>query len=444
MNGAAGNILLRPLKIALIACLLLLPLRLNAKAAEAVASLDAEIAFRTVYAREKGHKALAVAPESWNMVTNRASAAKAKEEALRRCNDWVRKKPWGHNSRCELFAVDDKIVWAKPLPGPPLGQALPPPDDILDQAMVFKPEGGHMKGVVLALHGCGKGTEKTTQPYQDSWFDFFRARGLQVYFPNSYLDPKVKPICGDPDPETQAAASETDRIRIAQAKRSIGELRKRHPALPIYVWGQSAGGNIAQALDDDVAGMFVVSSWCGFGTPELELVRRNIPILFVFGEDDDELVKNQKITAKFMNKKCGAYYRTKKRKLIIAAQSNHWTTIWRQNTMDAVASMLGQKSFQLKASTTQGALEGEVKQAFEKDFPAEPGRKAFIVGPRGIFAISGGWTNMEDAIQSALYDCARKAGAPYAEGGKQTCQVYATGAKSDDRLETEELPAGSE
>ncbi len=412
-------------------CLLAATGPTGAAAAETYPGIEAEIAFRSVYAKEKGHKALAISPGGdWTSVFGKSSATAAKKEALRQCSYWLRQRPWGRESKCEIFAINDKIVWAKPLPGPPLGKALPLPDVPLGKARVFTPDTGKVTGLVLALHGCGK-PWRGTWPFEESWFDFFRARGLQVYYPNSYNDPMPTEQCGWASPDKHDLVTAANKIRIAQAKRSIGELRRRNPGLPIYVWAHSGGGNIAQALDDDLAGIFIVGTRCGIGSSTLELVRPTVPVLFVFGDKDDRLVNGyQKITAKLMNKQCGSYYRTKNRKWVIAADGSHRTTIWRQDTLDAVTAVLGQKSFRLAAAMALGAIDGEAKQAFEKDYRLRPVKKAFAVGPNGIFAIGADWDSQEDAIQNALYSCARRAGArSYVEGGAQTCRLYAIGDK---------------
>lgn len=403
----------------------------SAKAAETFPGIEAEIAFHSTYAKEKGHKALAISPGGDSTtVSNQKSAAIAKREALRQCAYWLRQRPWGRDSKCELFALNDKIVWAKPLPGPPLGEPLPLPDIPLRKAHVLSSDTGKVTGIVLALHGCGKPWQGIF-PFERSWFDFFRARGLQVFYPNSYHDPLPSEKCGWASPDKHDLVTATNKIRIAQAKRSIGELRKSYPGLPIFVWAHSGGGNIAQALDDDVAGIFIVGTRCGVGSPKFELVRPSVPMLFVFGGVDDRLIYgHRKITPKLITKECGAYYKTKNRKWVIAAQGSHLTTIWRQDTLDAVATVLGQKSYRLKAEMAQGAIDGEAKRAFEKDYRLRPVKKAFAVGPQGAFAIGADWDSQEDAIQSALYFCARRAGArSYVEGGTQTCRIYAIGDK---------------
>lgn len=433
MSGAIRNILLRSMMIVLVAGVPLALLRPAAKAAETVPGIEAEAALRSLYAKEKKHKALVVSPGGdWNLATAQSTTAQAKREAIRRCSYWLRKRPWGRDSKCEIFAVDDKIVWTKPLPGPPLGKPLPLPDVPLSKARIFSPDsGGKLKGIVLALHGCGKPWQGPA-PFEESWFNFLRARNLQVFYPNSYDDPIMRTEhCGWASPDKHELVTAAYKIRIAQAKRSIGELRKSHPGLPIYVWAHSAGGNIAQALNDDIAGIFIVGTKCGIGFPTLELVRPNVPILFVFGGADDRLMQGHTtVTAKLMNKHCGAYYRNKNRKWVIAAGGSHYTTIWRQETLDAVASMLGQRPFRLKPLMAQGMIEGEARTAFEKDYRLRPVKKAFAVGPRGVFAIATDWDSQEDAVQSALYSCARRLGVfAYAEGGEQTCRIYAIGDK---------------
>lgn len=406
-----------------------------ARAAETIPGIEAEIAFRSLYAKEKKHKAIAISPAgAWLMVSGLRTAEKARQKALRDCAYWLRKTPWGRDSKCQIFALDDKIVWSQPMLGPPLGEPLPPPDVPLGKARKYFPDNGKVRGFVLALHGCGK-PWAGPMPFEESWFYFFRARGLQVFYPNSYDDPMPNEKCGWADPAHFDDVTRGNKTRIAQAKRSIGELRKRNPEVPIYIWSHSGGGNIAQSLDDDIAGMFIVGTKCGVGFPTLELVRPKVPVLFIFGADDDHLVKGRtKITPKLINEVCGSYYRSKTRKWVVASESGHLTTIWRQNVLDAVSAMLGEKSFQLKPLLAEGALQGEARRKFDKEYRLLPVKKAFVIGPDGSFSFSSSWNSQEDAIQHALYECARRlssaeAVASYAEGGIQPCRLYAVGDK---------------
>lgn len=68
-------------------CLLAATGPTGAAAAETYPGIEAEIAFRSVYAKEKGHKALAISPGGdWTSVFGKSSATAAKKEVLRQCS----------------------------------------------------------------------------------------------------------------------------------------------------------------------------------------------------------------------------------------------------------------------------------------------------------------------------------------------------------------------
>jgi hypothetical protein len=82
-----------------------------------------------------------------------------------------------------------------------------------------------------------------------------------------------------------ARISEVARLRIAQTQRTLAELRKQRPGVPIYLWGHSEGGFIVQAVEADVAGIIVTGEECGVDGARVAAPYK-VPILYLLGEND--------------------------------------------------------------------------------------------------------------------------------------------------------------
>lgn len=406
----------------------------GARASDFGPGLEAEILFRSAYKNLKRHKSIAIGPGGISVSAQGfATAEGAQKDALRSCNRFLKQFPWAREYKCRSFSIDDRRVWTNPVPGPKFGTALPEPDVPLVRAKVFQPT-GKLEAVVLALHGCGK-PWKGPGDFGMSWFNFFTQRGAVVFFPNSFEDPMPPETCGWAGPDSWEDRVETDLIRLAQTRRSIAHLKKAYPNLPLYIWSHSGGGNIAQALDLEVSGVIVVGTMCGVGGPDYNLIPPSVPVLYVFGQNDEKLERGKtKITEKFVRSRCGPKYQTKKRRIVIASDSDHYTSIWRQNVIDAVSALMGQKSFQLKAANANAELTAAADAAFQKDYRLRPLKKAFSTGTDGTYGFSSSWSNQEDANQEALYQCAKYSGLVekgrfYAQSGSQHCRLYAVGDK---------------
>lgn len=405
-----------------------------ARAAEPQAGIDVEVVYRALYPGLKRHKALAVGPSGvWGYGSGYRSAAEAEKSALKNCLTYARSQSWGKGAKCQLFAKNDKIVWSKGFMGVSLDKALPLPDVPLQRAVRYWPQDRKLKGVILALHGCSDPGPRVPS-FADTWFRFFQARGFLVVYPSSFDEARPSEVCTWSTPQNYQFATEAAKFRVAQAKRTIAELRKAYPRLPLYIWAFSRGGMVAQILDVKVSGIVIVGSRCGVSYPEAVLVPRSVPILHVFGALDDLVAVGYKtLTTKSINKLCGPRYRGKTRSWVIAEGAGHLTTLWRQNVIDAASRLIGQKSFNLAESTEPLTLEGEARTAYERVY--QKSRKtAFAIGPGGKYGIAASWTNVEDTKQDALYQCARAVNrllprVSYPPGGSQPCRLYAIGGK---------------
>lgn len=405
-----------------------------AHAADPQAGLDEEIIYRTEYPGLKRQKAMAIGPGGvWGYSYGYGSAAEADRDAIKRCRASLRSISWGKTATCKLLARGNKFVWSTPFMGASFDKALPLPDVPLRGAVRFWPKDPKLKGVVLALHGC-TGPGAGVDAFADSWFRFFQARGFLVVYPSSFDEPRPPVHCGTVTPDNYRAYTESVKFRAAQTRRTVAELRKSHPGIPLFIWAHSEGGYVAQVLDTKLSGIIIVGAICGISGPGTMLVPRSVPILHVYGEFDDKVTDDVKtMTRKSVDKLCGPRYRGKSRSWIIANDADHLTSIWRQNVIDAVSRMIGQKSFSLAESKEPLSLEGEARVAYEKSY-LQSGKTAFAIGPGGAYGIAATWSNAEDTRQDALYQCARAVDfisqdAPYPPGGRQPCRLYAVGAK---------------
>lgn len=405
-----------------------------AHATDPQAGIDIEVVYRAIYPGLKRHKALAVGPNgTWGDGYGYRSAAEAEKNALKACLNYAHRQSWGKAAKCQTFARDDKLIWSKPLIGISLDETLPLPDLPLQRARLFWPKGAKLKGILLALHGCndpGSGVH----PFEDTWFRYFQARGFLVVFPSSFDERRPSEFCGWYMAENYQAATESVKFRVAQMKRTIVELRKAHPGIPLYIWAHSEGGVVAQALNVNLSGIIIVGTACGLSEPRGVLVPRSVPILHIYGEFDKEIIANDKtLTKRDIDKFCGPLYRSKARSWVIAAGADHLTSLWRQNVIDAASRMIGQPSFNLAEAKTKITLEGEARTAYEGIY-LKVIKTAFAIGPGGAYGLAANWSNTEDTKQDALYQCARAVefisqNAPYPPGGKQPCRLYAVGDK---------------
>ena len=405
--------------------------------AEAVFGYEPELYFKQDYPREKDHKAMAVGPGGLSLIrSGMKSAAAAQKMVLRDCQRELTRLGRAKTGKCELVAVDERFVWSKPAVGPPVDVPLPLPDGPLNKAKIFASQrSGPPKGIVLALHGSENnyGVSSAPHSFQRSWFDYFNSIGFQVIFPSAYDD--VIPAYeygGWNDPSTYAKATFMNKLRLAQTKRTISVLKTRYPGLPIYLWSHSAGGNIAQAIDSGIAGAIVVGTQCGIGSPSLNLIPKNVPVMYVYGENDPKIFRgSNKITLARLKAFCGKAYGGKFRQIVIAPKADHLTPLWRQNVLDAAAKFFNQNPFSLANPKSRFELSDAAKKAYEKTYQTTPLKKAFAVGKSG-YSFSASQSDQSEANIEALLNCNRAVtGLSYPESGKHECSLYAVGNKTN-------------
>jgi hypothetical protein len=268
-----------------------------------------------------------------------------------------------------------------------------------------------------------------------TWVSYFNNRGFVFAAPNSFEEPRPPAVCGA-GPVTRERDS-VFRLRIAQARRSIRELRKKYPRLPLYIWAHSEGAFIVQAIDVPVNGVIATGNGCGFGSIQADLIPRGVPVLYIFGDRDPNIrFLGDPITPKSAKTYCGPYFDTKKRRIVVVKNANHYTPVWRKEIMSAVSRLIGEKPFDVTPKNAAEALSPSDYRlrSFEIGYKTRTGMRAMAVGPYASIGIAGGWDFEEDAIQDALHSCGRMAAQkpaerPYTEGGSHLCRLYAVNGK---------------
>jgi len=388
-----------------------------------------EVFFKVEYARFKPNKALAIGPNGYVYYADgHASPEQARRAAMAGCDEDVtklrkEKKPAGW---CLPYAVNDEIVWKGLSPGISSDKELPAPDlpFIQGQLYGYSPDA---RGILLMLHGCDR---PTNPPHiiTMTWINYFLARGFYVVMPDSFADKRPE-LCGEEAWfRDYAVTMEVERLRVAQTKRTLRELRKLHPQIPIYIWGHSGGARTVQSFAPDVEGVIASGDECGLGFMGSVIIPPTVPVLYIFGETDPYLEEFGKtVTEKAVKKRCRS---RGNRKWVIVEEIGHDVAIWHQNVIDAVSNLIGEDTFNLDYERTSGELSSGAKTAFENDYKKTAGYRAFAVADGGDYGYSYNWNSEKDAVQHALQLCENYIGkTAYAPGGAHTCKIYDIGKK---------------
>lgn len=198
----------------------------------------------------------------------------------------------------------------------------------------------------------------------------------------------------------------------------------------MFIWAHSAGGSIAESLGQELAGIIIIGDKCGIGSPELQLFTSDTPVLYIFGDSDEYIFKGEsRITKRRMRRYCGPYYFTGNKKIVVAPDSDHGTTIFRQNVLDAVSEMLGNERFDLSQSNSTQAPGSRAVQAYSKQYRTSPLKKALVVGGDSYAFVSSAPTQI-DANALALTECNKQVtGKSFPDSGRHACQLFAEGDK---------------
>lgn len=374
---------------------------------EAFLGFNAEYRYRTEYAGLKGHKAFAIGPQSvYGYSWGARSSKEAANMALKSCNAGVAKnRKYGTSGKCLLLAVNSKLLIKDPWLGsvwqkPSTGEDIP----LIKGAQSFY-AGRPARGIVLHVHGCdGLGWSRNAQ----IWGSYFNALGYNFFSPDSFAEPRPVAVCGEAMRTRARDQTIILKLRVAQTLRSIAELKKRYPGLPIYVWGHSEGSAVVKYIDAEVAGIIASGDECDAGGMRIA-APASVPVLYLFGENDP-FVEGSKLplTDKDM-RKCRNYVRNKKTKVVIIKNSKHDIWPWRPEVAKAMSEFIGAEPFTLaRPRPAEKLVLSEMQISAKELYQRHRGHKAFAANANGTFSWVSEWEFAEDARQFTLYDCARR------------------------------------
>jgi len=176
---------------------------------------------------------------------------------------------WDQWGRAELIAV--WLMMCACLSGTAAAE-----DATLEKGYVSKSPAN--KGIVLYLHGCDGGFN--TSPAAD-WHDWLERSGFKVFAPNSFAEERPPVSCSAPYPYK----AEIYAIRLRQTVRVLEQIIEDHPGVPIYVWGHSEGGGVANLLSQKVEGILTTGYPCGFKRTPVTQIRKDVRVLVVMGSE---------------------------------------------------------------------------------------------------------------------------------------------------------------
>jgi poly(3-hydroxybutyrate) depolymerase len=363
-----------------------------------------------VYPRNKSHKAIAVGPGGyWGETSGSSSAAKATQSALEGCNAFMWRT--GGKSlakrRCVLFDVDGKRTGEAPPIGDQLDAIAQGPDKPLIMGWNWNPSGSESHGILVLLHGCNQIHNIGGWVY--AWVSYYQAAGFRVFMPNSFADARDQELCGTPSESSIDRQTRILKLRIAQTRRTLSNLRKQYPGEPIFVHGHSEGGYVAQALGESVAGIIVTGAPCGIGDAKAYSAPADVRVLVIAGTADPY------VTDAKSNKRLQAYCKTVKgdgKLLAVSVKGmGHFAAIWRAEVDAAISKMLNVPAMPVSRRTVTLAAAPAIKQSVLEGYGKASSPKALAIGidNSGKWNDAYSWTSSEesrlDAEESALFDC---------------------------------------
>jgi hypothetical protein len=280
-----------------------------------------ELDINRAYRSYKRHKALAIGINNLGWYAHGyRTLREARKIALSGCVSRLRRElKIKGDTQCLIVMENDKVVWPNSRPKPIESNYLPQPDGPLIKGKIV----GNLadaKAILLALHGCD-GPGDPNHPWIVGWHDYFVKKGFAVVQPNSLADPQSI-VCGFDVPPSRLDPSQ--RLRVAQTLRTLANLKKRFPKKPVYIWGHSAGGLVAQLLDYDVKGIIVTGAGC-----LAKRIATRRPLFHVFGGNDPYASlgdKSKPLTEENVRALCG-HSKKGKKTFAIVPQGDHWVYV---------------------------------------------------------------------------------------------------------------------
>jgi dienelactone hydrolase len=373
-------------------------------------SAIAELYFLQIYQQEKGgHKAMAVGPGGYWAAAERRTTPKAAETAaVSDCRKTLQTASKGLAKRsCVLFDVDGKPTGKATPIGIPFGTLREGRDYALEFGKMWEPSNTDRKGIMVMVHGCNP--VGVMGGWMTSWINYYRAAGFQVFLPNSFAEPRDGELCGNPGEHGIDQQTRILKLRIAQTRQTLAELRKRFPKDPIYLHGHSEGGYVVQALGDKVAGIIVSGSPCGFGYSSAYWVAPGTPLLVIAGTKDPYIYKAR--NARELTAFCKTIRGAGKLTAVSVAGMGHFAAIWWPGVRDAVNALLGAEPTTVSRRKSGDIAFPNLTPMQLEDYRTMALPKALAADNKGNWGRSVRAETRLDAEETALFDCDQRAGA---------------------------------
>jgi hypothetical protein len=283
------------------------------------------------------HKAFAIGMKNFGYYAEGyETLAIAKREALNGCISYIRKElSVKGETRCKIFFENSRQIQSSSDRPNLRDNVLKQPDMPLIWADIF----GSLqdsKAIVLAIHGCD-GKSKRSDNWFNDWRAYFNDRNYAVVQPDSLAD-KHRISCGEFT--TNKEVDNILRLRVAQTRRTIGNLKKRFPKKKFYIWGHSQGGLIAQFFDYEVSGIVVTGAECVYASP----TARSTPVHMVMGDNDRFIAhaKNgEKLNDKILRESCKGFRTSGRKSYSLIKGGDHWVSVSNPKVQEGLDRIFG-------------------------------------------------------------------------------------------------------
>ena len=331
-----------------------------------------------------------------------------------------------------MSAISSRVfVVALAFSAPPsLSQAAATDHPTLDKG--YKSVRAPDKGVLLHLHGCGG---LSTRGINYSWINHLEKNGFKVYAPDSFAEKRPRKACAAPFPNKKRIYQ----IRLRQTRAVIKILKRRYPDKPLYIWGHSEGGGLANTIRDRVDGIITTGYQCGFRSTRKTSVRRDVRLLVLIGSTRyDHYIRGslRHTGLKSMSSLCKRAINSSNWRWRSFSHLGHAIPMWDPAVLEVVNAFLGisgkytgADGYPAKAKTKDMWLSARAKATFQGKYRKRPRQKAFAIGPMGSFGWATNRGNLVDARSAALYYCNRAANRRTYNSG-QRCVIYAVNSKA--------------
>lgn len=378
----------------------------NALHIDAIAEFFSLHSYKTM----KANKAIAVGPGgAWAHAEGESNTKQAEQKALARCQAQVRGSRFKSHrkQKCVLFDSNGKRSGLASPIGIPFGTIPENPDSSYLKGDFWPAETSQPRGIVLFLHGCDDIKKTKGLSRLQTWFAYYRAAGFSVVLPDSFAEQRDPPSCGPPGENGINRQTRNLKLRVAQTRRTLAGLRKSYPGLKIYVHGHSEGSFVAQALDEDVAGVIITGGACGFfGPPSTVGLADTTRFLAIAGSKDEfnSLAKDASQYQRECRKVFGGPYL----ETVFLPDVGHTPGAWRLEIAQAVSKLLDVDPAIMKRrkAETNAEVPADVKAPYRQ----WKRHKAVALDSQGAFGAVGELESQFDAEESALVKCGLSAG----------------------------------